>query len=84
MSGVPCEHACAVIKHLTQNIVEFVDDMFKCPTQQKIYSGMFCGIEIHDIPKVYDNGVVWDVVGNVYFSLKCPRTKRPLGRRRKK
>ena len=45
MSGVPCEHACAVIKHLTQNIIEFVDDMFKCPTQQKIYSSMFREID---------------------------------------
>ena len=46
--------------------------------------GMFRGIETHDIPKVHDDGVVQDVVGNVYFSLKPSRIKQPLGRPRKK
>ena len=36
------------------------------------------------MPKLNDNGVVRDVIGNVFFSLKPPRTKRPAGRQRKK
>ena len=75
MFGIPCEHTCAIAMYLRQNIVDLVDDVFKCPTQENVYSSMFRGIETHDIPKVDDNGVVRDVVGNIYFSLKPPRTK---------
>ena len=35
------------------------------------------------MPKVQDDGVVRDVIGNVFFSLKPLYIKRPLGRRRK-
>ena len=78
MSCIPCEHACAVAMYLRQNIVDLVDDVFKYPTQEKVYSGMFHGIETHDMPKVDDDGVVLEVVGNVYFSLKPSQTKRHL------
>ena len=36
------------------------------------------------MPKVQDDGVVRDVIGNEFFSLKPPRTKRPLEIPRKK
>ena len=36
------------------------------------------------MPKVQDDGVVRDVIGNVFFSLKLPYVKRPPGRPRKK
>ena len=75
MSGIPWECACTVVMCLRQNIANFVDDMFKCPTQQKANSCMFHRIETCDIPKVHDDGFIRDVVGNVYFSLKSSRTK---------
>ena len=36
------------------------------------------------MPKVQDDGVVQDVIGNVFFSLKSPCIKRSPGRPRKK
>ena len=84
MSGIPCEHACAEIEFNGQNVANFVDDQFKLPTQYLIYSSFFRGIETHDMPKVGVDGVVQDVIGNEYFSLNLPCSKRPPGRPRKK
>ena len=84
MSGIPCEHACAVIGFNGQNVVDFVDDQFKLSTQYLIYSGFFRGIKTYDMPKVDVDGVVRDVLGNEYFSLNPPCSKRPSGRPRKK
>ena len=75
MSGIPSKHACATTMYLRQNIVDFADDVFKCSTQEKVYSCMFHGIEIPDMPKVDDDGVIRDVVGNIYLPLKPPQTK---------
>ena len=72
MSGIPCEHACVVIGFNGKNVVDFVDDQFKLPTQYLIYSGFFRGMETHDMPKVDANSVVRDVLGNEYFSLNPP------------
>ena len=83
MSGIPCKHACAVIGFNGQNEVDFVDDQNKLPSQYFIYYGFFQGIETHDMPKVDVNGVV-RVLGNEYFSLNPPCSKRPPGRPRKK
>ena len=41
MSGIPCELACAVAIYLRKNIADLVDDVFKYPTQEKVYSCMF-------------------------------------------
>ena len=84
MSGIPCDHACAVLLSIGQNVADFVDEIFKSPAQQLVYSGTFHGIETHDMPKVQDDGVVRDVIGNVFFSLNPPCVKRPPGRPRKK
>ena len=84
MSGIPCKHACAVIAFNGQNVVDFVDDQFKLPTQYLIYSSFFRGIETHDMPKDDVDGVVRVVLGNEYFSLNPPCSKRPPGRPRKK
>ena len=84
MSGIPCEHACVVIGFNGQNVADFVDYQFKSPTQYLIYLGFFGGIETHDMPKVNADGVIRDVLGNEYFSLNPPCSKRPLGRPRKK
>ena len=84
MSSIPCDHACAVLLSIGQNVVYFVDEIFKSPTQQLVYSCTFHGIEMHDMPKVQNDGVVRDVIGNVFFSLKLPCTIRPPGRPRKK
>ena len=32
MPSIPCEHACVVAMYLRQNIVDFFEDVFKCPT----------------------------------------------------
>ena len=81
---IPCEHACVVILFLQQNVMDFVDDMFRYPTQPFVYSSVFHDIETRDMPKVHGDGVVRDAVGNVFFFLKPPRTKCPPRRPRKK
>ena len=84
MSGIPCDHACVVLLSIGQNIADFVDEIFKSPAQQLVYSDTFHGIETHDMPKVQDYGIVRDVIGNVFFSVKPSCIKMPLGRPRKK
>ena len=84
MSDIPCEHACEMIGFNEQNVANFVDDQFKLPTQYLIYCGFFQGIETHDMTKVDVDGVVQDVLGNQYFSLNLPCSKRPPRRPRKK
>ena len=37
---------------------DFVDDMFKLLAQQLVYSGIFHGIEAHDMPKLMTMRVV--------------------------
>ena len=46
MSGIPYEHVCTVILFISQNVVEFVDDMFNLPAQQLVYLDTFYGIEM--------------------------------------
>ena len=75
MSGIPCEHACAVIGFNGQNVGDFVDYQFKLPTQYLIYLSFFRGIETHNMPKVDVDGVVRDVLGNAYSSLNPPCSK---------
>lgn len=58
MSEIPCEHACAILLYLSENAFDFVNDMFKYPTKQLVYSGEFCGIKTLDMPKVNKDGVV--------------------------
>ena len=41
MYGIPHEHAYAVILFISQNVVDFVDDMFKLLTYHLVYSGVF-------------------------------------------
>ena len=84
MLGIPCEHVCVVIGFNGQNVADFVDDQFKLRTQYLIYSSFFRGIETSDMSKVNDDGVVQDVLGNEYFSLNPPCSKRPPRRPRKK
>ena len=84
ISSISCEHAFTVILFIGQNSADFIDNMLKLPAQQLVYSSIFHDIETHDMLKVDDNGVVRDVIGNVFFSLKPPCIKRPVGRSRKK
>ena len=67
-----------------ENVTDFVDEIFKSPAQQLVYLDTFHGIETHDMPKVQDDGVFRDVIGNVFFSLKPPYVKRPPEIPRKK
>ena len=70
MFCIPYKHVCTIILFISQNVVEFIDDMFKLPARQLVYLDTFCGIEMPNTPKVNDDGVVQDVIGNAFFSLK--------------
>ena len=72
MSGIPCNHACTILLSIGKNVADFVDEIFKSLEQQLVYSSTFHGIKTHDMPKVQDDGVARDVIGNVFFSLKPP------------
>ena len=84
MSGIPCDHSCAVMQSIGQNVAEFADEWFIFSKQNLIYNGEFCGIELHDLPTIDDDGLVRTLTSDISFSLKPPRTKRPPGRLRKK
>ena len=84
MSGLLCEHACVIIQSIGQNSVDFVDEWFTLPKQEILYYGSFCGIEMHDIPTIGDDGSVRSLRGDIIFGLNPPCTKRPLDRLRKK
>ena len=82
--GIPCEHAITVILSIGQNVVDFVQDWYKFPIQELIYSGSFSGIETHDMPTVDSDGLVRSITGDVFFSLNPPYTKCPPRKPRKK
>ena len=84
MSGLPCEHACAIIQSIGQNSADFVDEWFTLPKQEIIYFGNFCGIEMHDMPTISDDGLVRSLKGVIILGLNPPRTKQPPSRLRKK
>nr|CAN82614.1 hypothetical protein VITISV_036126 [Vitis vinifera] len=84
MLGIPCEHTKAIILSIDQNVVDFVQDWYEFPTQELIYSSSFSGIETHDMPIVDNDGLVRSIIGEVFFSLNPPHTKRPPRRPRKK
>ena len=65
-------------------MAEFVDEWFTFSKKNFIYNGKFCGIELHGLPTISDDGLVRTLTGDIVFSLKPPCTKRPLGRLRKK
>ncbi|RVW20025.1 hypothetical protein CK203_113603 [Vitis vinifera] len=71
-------------RKLPRNVVDFVQDWYKFPMQELIYSGSFSGIETHDMPMVANDGLVRSITGEVFLSLNPPHTKRPPGRPRKK
>ena len=82
MAGIPCEHACAAIRQMKQDVYEYVDSYFKLPMQELIYSGHFNSIPNHNMPIVDADGCVRDAQGRLYPSLKPPCSKRPPGRPR--
>ncbi|RVX17044.1 hypothetical protein CK203_003269 [Vitis vinifera] len=60
MAGIPCEHACAAIRQMKQDVYEYVDSYFKLPMQELIYSGHFNSIPNHNMPIVDADGCVRD------------------------
>ena len=84
MSRLPCEHACAIIQSIGKNSADFFNEWFTLPKQEIIYSGNFCGIEMHDMPTIGDDGLVRSLRGDIIFGLNPPRTKRSPGRPREK
>ena len=57
-------------------MAKFVNECFTFSKHNLIYNGEFCGIELHDLPIIDDDGLVWPLTGDIVFSLKHPRTKR--------
>ena len=75
MVRIPCEHACAAIRHMKQDVYEYVDSYFKLPMQELIYFGHFNSIPNHNMPTVDVDGCVRDDQGRLYPSLKPPCSK---------
>ena len=84
MLGIPCEHATTIIISIGQNVADFVQDWYKFPMQELIYLGSFSSIETHDMSSMDNDGLVWSIIGEVFFSLNPTHTKRPLRIPRKK
>ena len=84
MMGILCEHATTVILSIGQNVADFVQDWYKFPMQELIYLGSFFGIETHDMPFVDNDGLVRSIIGEFFFSLNPPHTKRSPIRPKKK
>ncbi|RVW18380.1 hypothetical protein CK203_112317 [Vitis vinifera] len=83
MSGIPCEHACAMIQKMNQDVYEFVDDWYHLFKQEMVYSGTLHPLEFQNLPTVHSDGNVHDPNGYVHVSLDPPVTKRCLGRPRR-
>ena len=64
MLGVPCERATSVILSIGHNVA----DCYKFPMQELIYTGSFSSLETHDMPFMDDYGLVWSIIGEVFFS----------------
>ncbi|RVW67550.1 hypothetical protein CK203_062368 [Vitis vinifera] len=82
MLGIPCEHACAMIQKMNQDVYEFVDDWYHLFKQEMVYSGTSHPLEFQNLPTVHSDGNVHDPNGYVHVSLDPPVTKRCLGRPR--
>ncbi|RVW73400.1 hypothetical protein CK203_060139 [Vitis vinifera] len=76
MSGIPCEHACAMIQKMNQDVYEFVDDWYHLFKQEMVYSGTLHPLEFQNLPTVHSDGNVHDPNGYVHVSLDPPVTKR--------
>ena len=72
MLGILCEHVVVVILFIGQNVADFVQDWYKFPMQELIYSGSFSGIETHDMPMVANDGLVRSITGEVFSLLTLP------------
>ena len=75
MSGLSCEHACAIIQSIGQISTDFVDEWLTFPNQEIIYFGNFCGMVTHDMETIGDDGLVRSLRGDIIFGLNPPRTK---------
>ena len=80
----PCEHSCVIMQSIGQNVAKFVDEWFTFSKQNFIYNCEFCEIVSHDMLTNGDDGLVRTLTGDIVFSLKPPRTKRPPSIPRKK
>ena len=72
MLGIPCEHATTVILFIGHNVADFVDECYKFPMQELIYSGSFSGIETLDMPYVDIDGLVRFIVVKFSSLLTLP------------
>ena len=77
MSGLPCAHACAVIRYSKQDVYDYVDTCFLLSTHNLIYSGQFQPLATHNMPKPSDDGSLQDGEGHSYPTLLPPNVKRP-------
>ncbi|KAK9269075.1 hypothetical protein L1049_000843 [Liquidambar formosana] len=85
MLGIPCEHACAAIRTMGDNVYSFVDECYLLSTKQRIYNDGLKPVNTHDMPAIDSDGIVqFNVSDCTLVSLKPPKTRRPAGRPREK
>ncbi|KAL6314386.1 hypothetical protein AAG906_021444 [Vitis piasezkii] len=75
MSGIPCEHACAMIQKMNQDVYEFVDDWYHLFKQEMVYSGTLHPLEFQNLPTVHSDGNVHDPNGYVHTSTATNQAK---------
>lgn len=80
MSGLPCDHACAVARKMMQGAYEYVEPCYKLSTQELIYPGSFHSLPMHNMPKLDIDGIVRDDEDDSYPPLEPRKVKCPLGR----
>ncbi|XP_054781981.1 uncharacterized protein LOC129289209 [Prosopis cineraria] len=81
MSGIPCAHACAVIKLLHGNVYNFVDECYKFIAQEQIYATSVKPIATHDCPHP-EALTVTNLLTETF--LEPPMTRKPPGRPKSK
>ena len=74
MSGIPCDYTYATIDQMGFDVFDYVDDWYKYNFQEKTYSGSMCTLVTHDVPMIYENGIIRDSLGYTYPFFNPPTT----------
>ena len=82
MFGLPCAHACDVIRYSKHDVYEYVDTCFLVSTHNLIYFGQFQLLATHNMPKPSADGSLQDGEGHSYPTLLPLNVKKPPGRPR--
>ena len=83
MSGIPCDYTYATIDQMGFDVFDYVDDWYKYNFQENTWSGSMCTWVTHDVPMIYENGIICDSLGYTYPFFNPLTTKYLLRRLRK-